>query len=101
LEDERLKANDHIIAPRAEAKGELMAKKAAQQDVMKMKQEAQNVEFGQGVVIPLAPHVHAVAGASSTSSIVSTPSSQPRLQSKPPNTYTPSQGIPCYPMLRS
>jgi hypothetical protein len=40
---------------------------------MMMKQEVLNVAFGHGVVIPLA------AGASSTSSITSTPSGRPPL----------------------
>jgi hypothetical protein len=73
LEEEWLRTNDRIITQRQHANGKLLAHKAAQQAIMMMKQEALNVAFGHGVVIPLA------AGASSTSSITSTPSGRPPL----------------------
>jgi hypothetical protein len=80
LEEERHKANEHIIATHAEANGDMLAQKAAQQIVMMMKKKALNVAFDQGVVIPLAPSGHAVAEESSTSSVTSTPSGRPPLQ---------------------
>jgi hypothetical protein len=42
LEEERHKANEHIIATHAEANGDMLAQKAAQQIVMMMKKKALN-----------------------------------------------------------
>jgi hypothetical protein len=83
LEEERLKENDRIISQRQHANGELPAQKAAQQAIMMMKQEALNVAFGHGVVIPLGGQGHAVAGASLV------PSGRPPVQPRP---HMPSQG---------
>jgi hypothetical protein len=81
LDEEQRQVNDHYLFAQATANSEELAEKAAARVVMLMKQEALNVAFDDGAVIPGQP----VAGVSSTSSVTSTPSGRP-----PPEPRTPS-----------